>query len=314
VSDPATAATAVDDPDEISEIRGRDGRLVWVDMVDPTDAELDRVGTEFDLHHLAMEDAKKHGQRPKLERYPSHAFIVAYAAPSAEVDLFIGPDWLVTVRDSGEDGEVWSVDGARARFERTRGEDVTVGFLLYVVLDELVDGYFDVVETAEDSLEVLEEQIFAEEAAEERDLQKELLALRRQLLQFRRKVVPLREVVSALLRKEVPWLTDATLVHMQDVFDHVLRATDLLDEQRELLGNVVEAQLAIVSNRMNEVMKTMTSWGAILLGSTLVAGIYGMNFTHMPELNWRFGYPYALAIMVTITAVGYRVFKRRGWL
>jgi magnesium transporter len=311
---PGGTAEHVDDPNRISDIRGRDDRLLWVDMVDPTDAELDQVGDEFELHPLAMEDAKKHGQRPKFERYPTHAFVVAYSNPTAEVDLFVGRDWLVTVRERDDAGEVWSLDGARSRFERTRDADATVGFLLYVILDEIVDGYFDVVEQAEDRLEVLEERIFAEEAYEERSLQRELLDVRRQLLQFRRKVVPLREVVSALLRKEVPWLGDATLLHFQDVYDHVLRATDLLDEQRELLGNVVEAQLAIVSNRMNEVMKTMTSWGAILLGSTLVAGIYGMNFEHMPELGWKLGYPFALAIMATITIGGYKAFKRRDWL
>jgi magnesium transporter len=312
---PGRAAEPVADPDLISEVRGRDGRLVWVDMVDPTDAELDLVGMEFELHSLAMEDAKKHGQRPKLEQYPTHAFLVAYSNPSAEVDLFVGPDWLVTVRDRDDAGEVWSLEGVRARFDRSRTDDCGVGFLLYVLLDEMVDGYFDVVDEAEERLEALEERIFdEEESGDERELQRELLTVRRQLLQFRRRVVPLREVVSALLRKEVPWVKEGTVVHLQDVYDHVLRATDLLDEQRELLGNVVEAQLALVSNRMNRVMKTMTSWGAILLGSTLVAGIYGMNFERMPELDWRFGYPFALGIMATITVVGYLLFKRRDWL
>jgi magnesium transporter len=311
---PGTGGEQVDDPNRISEVRGRDGCLLWVDMVDPTETELKHVGDEFELHPLAMEDAKEHGQRPKIEQYPTHAFVVAYFNPTGEVDLFVGPDWLVTVRDRDEAGGVWSLDGVRARFERTRVEDTSVGHLLYVVLDEIVDGYFDVVDEAEARLEVLEERIFDEQAQDERGLQRELLTVRRELLQFRRRVVPLREVISALLRKEVPWLNDATLLHFQDVYDHVLRATDLLDEQRELLGNVVEAQLAIVSNRMNRVMKTMTSWGALLLGSTLVAGIYGMNFEHMPELGWKLGYPFALGVMATMTIVGYRLFKRRDWL
>ncbi len=145
-------------------------------------------------------------------------------------------------------------------------------------------------------------------------MQRDLFAVRRDLLQFRRRVVPLREVVAALLRREVDWIDDATLVHLQDVYDHVLRAIDAIDSQRELLGNAVDAQLAIASNRMNGVMKKMTSWGAILLASTLVAGIYGMNFEHMPELRWRLGYPFALSIMLAITVAGYRAFRRRGWL
>ncbi|MDQ3575486.1 MAG: magnesium/cobalt transporter CorA [Actinomycetota bacterium] len=311
---PGRDAEEVADPDDISEIRGRDDRLIWVDLLDPSDADLARIAAEFELHHLALEDAKKHGQRPKLERYPTHAFLVAYSGAPTEVDVFIGRDWLVTVRDRDEAGEPWSLDGARARFERTRPENATVGFLLYVLLDELVDGYFGVVEDAEDRLEVLEERLFAESHPDERTMQRDLFAARRDLLEFRRRVVPLREVVSALLHGEVSWLDDATLVHLQDVHDHVLRATELLDEQRELLGNVMEAQLALASNHMNRVMKTMTSWGALLLGATLVAGIYGMNFEHMPELDWKLGYPFALGVMAVSTILGYRAFKRRDWL
>jgi magnesium transporter len=112
----------------------------------------------------------------------------------------------------------------------------------------------------------------------------------------------------------VAWVDDATRLHLQDVFDHVLRAIENLDSQRELVGNAVDAHLALSSNRMNQVMKRMTSWGAILLGSTLVAGIYGMNFDHMPELHWRLGYPFALGLMVTITILAYRAFSRRDWL
>ncbi len=311
---PGGAAEQVAEPAQISDVRGRDGRLLWVDMVDPSDADLECIADEFQLHHLALEDAKKHGQRPKLEQYPSHAFVVAYSDSPTEVDVFFGPDWLVTVRDRNPDGDPWSLDGARTRFERTRPENATVGFLLYVVLDELVDGYFGVIEKAEDHVEVLEERLFSDARPDERTMQQDMFAVRRDLLQFRRRVVPLREVVAALLRREVGWIDDDTLVHLQDVYDHVLRATELLDEQRELLGNVVEAQLALASNHMNEVMKTMTSWGAILLGATLVAGIYGMNFENMPELKWGLGYPFALGIMLTITIVGYRAFKRRDWL
>jgi magnesium transporter len=126
--------------------------------------------------------------------------------------------------------------------------------------------------------------------------------------------VPLRDVVQVLLRREADWVDDVTATHLQDVYDHVLRAADVVDSQRELMGNAVDAHLAIISNRVNEVMKRMTSWGAILLGSTLVAGIYGMNFEHMPELGWTLGYPFALGLMALITVVGYRYFKGKDWL
>ncbi len=311
---PGQGAEEVPDPDQISEVRGRDGRILWVDMVDPSEADLQRVAAEFDLHPLALEDATKHGQRPKLEEYPSHAFLVAYSGAPAEIDVFFGPDWLVTVRDRNQKGELWSLDNARDRFERTRPENATVGFLLYVLLDELVDGYFAVIDAAEDHVEALEERLFAETGPSERTMQRDILAERRDLLTFRRRVSPLREVVAALLRRDVSWIDEDTVVHLQDVYDHLLRATELVDEQRELLGNVMDAHLALASNHMNRVMKTMTSWGAILLGATLVAGIYGMNFEHMPELGWKLGYPFALSIMAFITIAGFRAFRRRDWL
>ena len=311
------AVTGVD-PTEISELVGKPGTLVWVDTCAPTEAEVELIRDEFALHPLALEDARKHGQRPKLEAYPTHAFVVAYSGTMGEVDVFLGPGWVVTVRDEGEDGKPWDQRTARARFERTGREQATSGYLLYVILDALVDEYFDRLDVLEERIEVLEDQVFASEApghrADERVVQAELYALRRELLFFRRRVQPLREVAAAILRREVAWIDGTALVHFQDVFDHVLRATDQLDSQRELLGNVVDAHLAIISNRMNDVMKKMTSWGAILIGSTLIAGIYGMNFEHMPELGWKLGYPFAFGLMAVLTVVGYVAFKRRDWL
>jgi magnesium transporter len=201
----------------------------------------------------------------------------------------------------------------RARIERET-KRVSVGFLVYTILDELVDGYFEAGDAFEDTVEAFEEQILAEELSGEGRIQVELLAVRRKLVEFRRVVMPLRDVMASLVRGDVEWLDETTRLHLQDVFDHVLRAVEQLDIQRELVGNAVEAHLAIMSNRMNQVMKRMTSWGAILLGSTLVAGIYGMNFEHMPELGWRLGYPFAIGLMALITVVGYRFFQRRDWL
>jgi len=290
------------------------GTLRWLDVVDPTDEEFARLHDEFRLHPLALEDAREHGQRPKLEQYPDHAFLVVKSKELAEVDIFFGATWLVTVRERGPDGAVCSLDSARARFERTKADCASVGFLLYTILDELVDGYFDATDAAEDRLEEVEERIFTEGLPDERDMQQRLFDIRRELLVFRRAIVPLREVIGALLRREVEWIDDSTAVHLQDVYDHVLRAIDLVDGQRELMGNAVDAHLALISNRMNQVMKSMTSWGAILLGSTLVAGIYGMNFRHMPELQWRYGYAFALGLMLVITIVGYKYFRKRDWL
>jgi magnesium transporter len=143
---------------------------------------------------------------------------------------------------------------------------------------------------------------------------REVFDMRRTLGQFRRAVAPLREVVAELLRREAECIGEAAIIRMQDVYDHVLRVIDLVETQRELVTGLLEANLAVMSNRLNQVMKRMTSWGAILLGSTLIAGIYGMNFDHMPELHWVVGYPMALGLMVLLTVVLYTYFRRRDWI
>ena len=310
----AGGSKPLDDPGEISVAVKADDTVVWVDLVDPSADELECVREEFELHPLAMEDASKHGQRPKLEQYPTHAFLVAYSKDLAEVDLFIGPNWVVSVRERNDEGHAWDPESCRPRAERAGPERQTVGFFVYLLLDTLVDGYFDAGDQFEDRVEAFEERVLTEQLHDEGEIQAELLTLRRELVELRRVVMPLREVVGTLIRGDVDWLDEPTRLHLQDVLDHLFRATEQLDSQRELVGNAVDAHLAIISNRMNHVMKRMTSWGAILLGSTLVAGIYGMNFEHMPELGWRYGYPFALGIMATVTLTGYRYFSRRDWL
>jgi magnesium transporter len=291
-----------------------DPHLLWVDVANPSETDLQSLQEEFSLHPLAMEDVREHHQRPKLEKYPTHAFIVVYSSDLQEVNIFVGPSWVITVRESSDDTKAWSLENAKARFDRTHPEQCDVGYLVYVLLDEIVDGYFDQSDKAEERIEELENLIFSEDHHNETEVQQTLFDVRRRLLRFRRVIVPLREVVAALLRKEVDWIDDHDVVLLQDVFDHVLRVIDLLDSGRELMGNAVDAHLALIANRQNQVMKKMTSWGAILLGSTLVAGIYGMNFRHMPELHWYFGYAWALGLMVLITVVGRWYFKKKDWL
>ncbi len=302
------------DPSDVSEEIQVADQLVWVDMITPDDDDLKIVQEEFSLHPLAMEDVRERHQRPKLEHYPDHAFIVVYTAERREIDVFVGPSWLITVRTEDTPEEAAFIEGARRRFDRTRSDHATVGFLLYVILDELIDGYFTRDDEMEDRLEDLENEIFAEGQSNERAIQEELYDVRRKLLAYRRLAVPTRDVLASLLRREVQWVDENAVTHLQDVYDHVLRAIDMVDTHRELIGNAVDAHLAIISNQQNRVMKRMTSWGAILLGSTLVAGIYGMNFDHMPELEWVLGYPFALLIMAMITIVGYLWFRARDWL
>lgn len=319
-------------PEAISAHVGRSGELVWVDVVGPTEDDLACITREFDLHPLAVDDVRFRNQRPKVDLYPSHAFVVGYAHDEdpldlPEVELFVGPNWLVSVRSPNEAGRVFDVRPAVERFQRTCGDGVGVGFFLYTLLDDMVDGYFDTVEGAEDRLASIESSLFraysndreaqAGErviAALDRDLQGELLHIRRTLIALRRKVVPMREVVIVILRREIPWIEDRAILYFQDVLDHLLRVVDEIDTQRELLGNIVDAHLALVANRTNDVMKKTSGWGAILIVATLIAGIYGMNFRNMPELEWRYGYFGALGTMLATTVGLYLYFKRKGWI
>jgi magnesium transporter len=312
-------AQELTDHDQISDLVGRVGCLVWVDALDPTEDELARIQEEFSLHPLAMEDLRHPGQRPKIERYESHAFLVAYASNGnprrmSEINLFVAEGWLISVRRSFQGDGCLDVSGAGARFDRTRAGHNTVGFLLYAILDSVVDTYFDALDSTEDELEQIEGRIFDTEGLDEQRLQQDLLAQRRELLLFRRRVVPLRDVLQVILRQEVTAVHPDVQRYFQDVLDHILRVIDSLETQRELLGNAVDAHLAVVNNHMNEIMKKMTSWGAILFGAALVTGVYGMNFEYMPELRWHYGYFVAIGWIFVLTGSLYVWFKRKGWL
>ena len=302
------------DSDRISQlIQGSDG-LIWVDVADPTPEELQCLQEQFALHPLAIEDVVKRHQRPKLDRYGDHSFLVAHDTSGEEIDFFVALTWVITVRESDDKGPAWSIDNARTKFDQARPAQHTSGFLVYVLLDLIVDEYLATVDGWEDDLEALEEDVFTEGIRDEREMHQRLFDQQRRQLELRRSVLPLKEVLTQLHENRVDWTDDDAKTHLQDVYDHVQRAADALEGQREILPNIVSAHFAMVSNNMNRVMKKMTSWGAILLGSALVAGIYGMNFRHMPELDWEYGYVYALCLMVAIALAGYWYFKRKGWL
>jgi magnesium transporter len=322
------------DPEEVSECLGQRGALLWVDVESPTEEDVELLTKEFHVHHLAVEDLLERSPRPRLGRYSDHLLLVVRDAcfeagrvSSREIDLVFSDGWLISLRKGGEgDAAPAPVDEIVERFERQRhGEGATdEGFLLYVVLDTVVDRFFEVSEALEGRLDEAEEAIFAERpeapgggggsSPHDRSVIERLYHLRQDLVVFRRAVAPLREALSPLLRREVSFIGEAALVHLRDVYDLVVRATEMVDAQRDLLNGALEAHLSIGANRMNLVMKRATSWGAILVSATLVAGIYGMNFDHMPELHWVFGYPFALAVMAVITVVLYRMFRQRDWL
>jgi magnesium transporter len=298
--------------------------LLWVDCVDPTDAELDSLTTQLQISHIAAEDLRKGGQRTKLEHYREHfhvavhdCYLVDNQLVTREIDIVFADGWVLSVRQASDDQdhpEPFELDAVIRRFEVERTNEAAndEGFLIWALLDVVVDRYFNVADRFDDRLDEVEEIVFSAETGD--DIPREVFDLRRGMVHFRRVVAPLREVLAAFLRKEATCISGEAVVHLQDVYDHVLRVTDWIETQRDLLTGLLEADLAVVSNRLNQVMKRMTSWGAILLGSTLIAGIYGMNFAHMPELDWVFGYPMALGFMLALTIFLYTWFKRRNWL
>jgi magnesium transporter len=308
----------LDDATSISECLLRSS-LVWVDLVDPTDDELAVIAAEFELHPLWVKDVRGRNRRPKLEMVETHAFLVGYAHDEdptdlSEVAFFVAEHWLISVRERNRAGRVFDISPGRAFYDRVRHQSTDVGLLFYVLLDDMVDGYFDVVDEAEEGIAAIEQALFDDERADERELQQKLLRVRRELIEVRRRVAPMRDVLLEILRREIPWIDDTVIMYFQNVLDRLLRVIDGIDVQRELLGNVVDAQLGLQANRMNKVMKKMTSWGAILIAATLIAGIYGMNFENMPELGWRFGYAGALASMLVVTGSLYLWFRHKDWL
>lgn len=292
----------------------RYGEVEWVDVVDATDEDLLTVAATYGLRENTFDEANRRAQRPTLQRYVDHAYLVAFSGSLAEIDMYLGPTWFVSVRRHDPEGTEWDPSQAMLRFERRCGDAPDSGRLLMTVLDELVDGYFDTTDATEDRIEALEDRIFGESLHAEKEIQRDLFSIRSDLIDFRRAVMPLREVLGALARQEVPWIVGEALVQCRDTYDKLLRAVDVVDDQRELIGNAVDAHLAVMSNQMNLVMKKLTAGGSIVFGATLIAGIYGMNFEHMPELHWRYGYPMSLGAMGVLSYVLYRMFRSREWL
>jgi magnesium transporter len=309
------------DPSKLADLLANDAALLWIDVDSPTEDDIVLLAEALDLHEITAEDLLKAGQRTKLDRIDEQFHVAAHDCELRgdelivrEVDIVFSDGWLLSVRHPSEDADPpLPFDEVMRRFERSRRElgANDEGFLLWAWLDVLVDRWFDVADAIDDRIEAIEELVFSEEAD---GIPRELFELRRALVSFRRRAAPLREVLGALLRHEAECIGTEAIVHLQDVFDHVLRVLDWVESQRELVTGLLEARLAVMSNKMNQVMKATSSWGAILIVATLIAGIYGMNFKHMPELGWELGYPGAIATMLVVTGCLYLLFRRRGWL
>ncbi|ATY16555.1 magnesium transporter [Amycolatopsis sp. AA4] len=290
---------------------------VWLDFCAPTEEDLAAISEELGLHPLAVEDAVHEHQRAKLDRYDSHSFLTAYSAALgadgtllvSELAAFITGQALVTVRKD----ENFPIDAVVARWDSAADLAKNgVGFLLHGLLDHIVDGHFEVVQALDEQIEELEDLVF-DERPRYADMQRRSFALRKSLVRIRRVVLPMREVVNTVMRRDMH-LVDAELQpYFQDIYDHVLRASEWTESLRDLVTTIRETQLNIQGNRLNTIMKKVTSWAAIIAIPTAVTGFYGQNVPY-PGFQTTAGFWTSTLVIVILSAALYVSFKKRDWL
>jgi magnesium transporter len=295
----------------------REDRFVWIGLYEPHENVLRLVQREFGLHDLAIEDALTAHQRPKLEQYDGSLFVVLRTAQLdvdrrlelGETHVFVGTRFVISVRH----GSLKSHTGLRARCEAvphflSKGP----GFVLYALMDFVVDQYLPIVETLEERLEELEEEIFG--GTFDRNTTARIYQLKRDLLILKRAVTPLVDVCNRLMRFDIHLIPEDTRPYFRDVYDHVVRVNEMIDNLREMLTTALEANLSLITVSQNEHSKRLAAWAAIIAVPTMIAGVYGMNFDTMPELHWTYGYPVIMTVMIAACASLFVGFKRSGWL
>jgi magnesium transporter len=305
--------------------------VAWIGLYEPAEEEFSSVAEEFGLHPLAVEDAIKAHQRPKIERYDGTLFVVLRPAryidetetvEFGEIHVFVGENFVVTVRH----GEASTLDRVRKRLE-SMPELLRKGTfaVLYAIMDQLVDDYAPVVAGLENDIDEIETEVFSGNAG----VSRRIYELSREVIEFQRAIKPLPGMLTRLIAGFEKYEVDPELQrYLRDVQDHAIRVTEQVDSFRELLQNILSVNLTLVGLQQNEEVKGLSeaavqqndevkkisAWAAILFAPTLVGTVYGMNFEHMPELHWTLGYPFALALMLLVSVSLYLVFKRRGWL
>jgi magnesium transporter len=302
---------------DISDLRSEATKVVWADVSDPTSQDFSELAEEFGFHRLSIEDCRNQHQRPKVEEYTGYYFIVLYEAELSgtgetlelrELNIFLGKNYLVTVHSR----PIRAIETAKRLWpEWTDRSEQGSGLLAYLLIDAIVDDYLPLLDLISERMDELEDSIFVEFRSETIE---EIFRIKKKLVFLRRSITPLRDVFNTLLRREQPIFRRETHVYFQDVFDHLIRVADTIDTLRDLLASTMEAYLSVSGNRMNQIMKRLTSVSTILMSVTLIAGIYGMNFFFMPELTWRYGYVLALASMLVVALALYAYLKKVKWL
>ena len=291
--------------------------MLWLDITAAKQSDWDILQATFGFHPLALEDAKKQNQRPKVDQYSDHLFMSipimddigeSGELEMAELDIFLGANYIVTISDK----QLPIIEQIIHPGSASTAHPVVPAAVLYTLLDTIVDAYFPAMDTLDTAIDVLETRAFS---TSDPVPISETVRVKRDLIVLRRALAPMRDVVNHILRTSDTLLIPASLMpYFHDVYDHTLRLVETIDLHRDLLTGVVDIILAQTSNQLNQVMKTMTAISTILMGCALIAGIYGMNFKHMPELEWPLGYAFCIGLMMTATTGLVWYFKRLRWL
>jgi magnesium transporter len=302
---------------EISDYLARPGCFVWVAVRDATDAELKEMQEEFDLHELAVEDARVGHQRPKIEEYGDSLFVVMHTIEvegdelrAGEVHVFAGRNYVLSVRHRTERG----FQDVRARAEREpnllkNGS----GYVLYALMDAIVDRYFPVLDAVEMELEKLEGQLFTPGASPRQNIEA-LYYVKQRLTTMKHATAPLQENAGKLYGGRVPHVCSGLGEYFRDVYDHLVRINQSIDAARETVNTAIQVALAMVATGQGEITRRLAAYAALVAVPTMIAGVYGMNFRHMPELGWEIGYPLAIGVMVAIDVFLFTRFRKAGWI
>ena len=294
----------------------REDCFVWVALRDADDAELAQMQEEFSLHELAVEDARHGHQRPKIEEYGDSLFAVIHTVELidgdlsvGELNIFVGDNYVLSVRNRSQQGFL----GVRQRCEREPHLLIHgSSFVFYALIDAVVDRYFPVIEALETELELIEESIFSK-GSERANIQR-LYQLKRKIMVVKHAVTPLMEAAGKLFGGRVPAMCTNTQEYFRDVYDHLYRINTSIETIRETISTAIQVNLSMVAIDESEVNKRLAAWAAIFAVATAFAGIWGMNFKAMPELDWPYGYPMALIIMTSVCGYLYYRFRKTGWL
>jgi magnesium transporter len=293
--------------------------VTWINIDGIDDIPIiEKIGKGYDLHPLILEDIVTAGQRPKFDNYDKYIYIVlkmltynfaTHAVESEQISIVFGPNFVISFQE--DVGDIFNPIRDRIRLAKGRVRKMGADYLAYSLIDSIVDGYFGILEKIGERIEGLEDELI-EHPTE--NLLRQIHSLKREMMSLRRSVWPLRELINAMQRDESPLISSQTRIYLRDVYDHTIQIIDAIEGFRDIVAGMLDVYLSSISNRTNAIMKVLTMIATIFIPLTFVAGVYGMNFKYMPEIEWRWGYPAVMLLMLAIGGVMVGYFRRRKWL